>query len=221
MRFQRKDIPIFASLFRISLVILAVLILSGCSKEPNAELLSPESPILREREEKDEIFKIDPSSPIPAEDRARFQGLSYYPVNPQLRFQVRLNRYSGPKQVQLSTNTGEVRNGLRYGYFDFEVEGQTCRLQVYRLEDAPAGAGGALLFIPFRDSTSGEETYAAGRYIDLKENTSGVYDLDFNRAYNPSCAYSSGFSCPMPPSENILSVAIRAGEKNYLLAADH
>ncbi len=78
------------------------------------------------------------------------------------------------------------------------------------------GSGnGATLFMPFRDATSGQETYASGRYIELKENTSGIYDLDFNRAYNPYCAYNSEFSCPVPPAENILKVPIRAGEKNY------
>jgi uncharacterized protein (DUF1684 family) len=108
---------------------------------------------------------------------------------------------------------------LRYGYFDFKVGDQICKLQVYRLEDA-SGVG-ASLFIPFRDSTSGQETYAAGRYIDLKENTSGVYDLDFNRAYNPYCAYNSEFSCPIPPAENTLRVAIRAGEKKYPIGVEH
>ena len=73
-----------------------------------------------------------------------------------------------------------------------------------------------MLFIPFRDLTSGQETYASGRYIDLAENTSGAYELDFNRAYNPYCAYNSAFSCPIPPAENTLALAIRAGEKKYL-----
>jgi uncharacterized protein (DUF1684 family) len=75
--------------------------------------------------------------------------------------------------------------------------------------------------MPFRDATSGQETYASGRYIDLKENTSGVYDLDFNRAYNPYCAYNSTFSCPVPPAENVLKVPIRAGEKNYNSSGNH
>jgi hypothetical protein len=130
-----------------------------------------------------------------------------------LSFSVTLRRYPNPRQIRLGTNTGEIRSGLRYGYFDFHVGTQACRLQVYRLEDAPDLQ--ASLFIPFRDSTSGQETYGAGRYIDLKENTSGVYDLDFNRAYNPSCAYSSQYSCPVPPAENTLKVPIRAGEKKY------
>ena len=200
---------------------LFALTLSGCSK-PQSDALARQvfqEPIFQERVAKDQAFKSEKNSPILQKDRPAFRGLAYYPVDPDLRFSAKLHRYPSPKQMRLGTNTGEIRSGLRYGYFDFQVGDQICRLQVYRLEDA-SGVG-ASLFIPFRDSTSGQETYAAGRYIDLKENTSGVYDLDFNRAYNPSCAYNSEFSCPIPPAENTLSVAIRAGEKKYPIGVEH
>jgi len=192
----------------------------GCSKATDRQLLLPEDPLLRERLERDAAFKSGRDSPIPPEDRPRFQGLSYYPIDLGLRFKSPLYRYSSPQAVRLGTNTGEIRSGLRYGYFQFEIDGEICRLQVYRLEDA-ADVGGAYLFVPFRDSTTGRETYAAGRYIDLKENTNGVYELDFNRAYNPLCAYGGTFSCPLPPAENTLSVPIQAGEKKYRLSVDH
>jgi uncharacterized protein (DUF1684 family) len=177
----------------------------------------PQDPILQERLTKDDAFKSGQDSPIPKSERAGFQGLSYYPINPELRYRIKLNRYASPEKIRLGTNTGEIRSGLRYGYFDFQVEGRTCRLNAYKLEDAPDL--GASLFIPFRDATSGKETYGAGRYIDLRENTSGIYDLDFNRAYNPFCAYNSDFSCPLPPAENTLEVPIRAGEKIYAKTA--
>jgi uncharacterized protein len=194
---------------------LVLLAFSGCSEAPptSPAVTVAKDTVLEERIAKDEAFKAGKESPIPEPDQPGFRGLSYYPINPALRFSAKLYRHSGPKQVRLSTNTGEIRRGLRYGYFEFQVDGQICRLQVYRLDE---GSGGpAPLFIPFRDATSGKETYAAGRYIDLKENTSGIYDLDFNRAYNPYCAYNSKFSCPVPPEENTLKVAIRAGEKMY------
>lgn len=175
--------------------------------------------MLRHRREKDQSFRSDRNSPIPTEDRARFLGLAYFDINPSLKFRVKLIRYPSPQTLRLGTNTGEVRSALRYGYFEFQVDGQTCRLQVYRLEDEPAG--GASLFTPFRDATTGKETYASGRYIDLKENTTGYYDLDFNLAYNPWCAYGETFSCPLPPAENTLPVSIRAGEKIYPLAKEH
>jgi uncharacterized protein len=202
-------------------LLFSIITLSGCSK-PQTETrapLEPHDPILQERRAKDEAFRSGKDSPILERDRPVFRGLAYYPINPELRFSARLQRYPSPKQIRLGTNTGEIRRGLRYGYFDFQVGAQTCRIQVYRLEDA--SGSGASLFMPFRDSTTGRETYAAGRYMDLKENTSGVYELDFNRAYNPYCAYNSEFSCPIPPAENTLTVPIRAGEKTYLSGREH
>jgi uncharacterized protein (DUF1684 family) len=199
-----------------SVFVLIGIILTACSESEITakKLSSPQSPILLERAARDEDFKSGENSPIPKQNRTGFRGLSYYPLNPVLRFSVRLNRYPSPKQIRMGTNTGEIRSGLRYGYFDFQVGGQSCRLQVYRLDDT-SGNQGPSLFVPFRDATSGNETYAAGRYIDLAENTIGNYDLDFNRAYNPFCAYNSKFSCPVPPAENKLKVSILAGEKNY------
>jgi uncharacterized protein len=202
-------------------LLFLIVALSGCSKSQTENRPAPElgDRILQERLAKDEAFKSGKDSPIPETARAGFHGLSYYPIDRNLSFAAKLHRYPGPKQVRLTSNTGEIRRGLRYGYFEFQVEGSTCRLQVYRLEDSPES--GATLFIPFRDSTSGHETYAAGRYIDLKENTSGIYDLDFNRAYNPYCAYNNEFSCPIPPEENTVNVPIRAGEKKYLSGPAH
>ncbi len=201
-------------------------VLSGCSRreaEQPAKVAPPaaaEDELMRYRKERDQAFKSGPNSPLPEDERAKFTGLNYYPPNPALRYRVKLNRYPMPKRVRIGTNTGEIRIGLRYGYFEFEVDGKPCRLQVYRLTDDPA-VGPASLFIPFKDSTSGSETYGGGRYIDLTENTSGVYDLDFNLAYNPSCAFSEGFSCPVPPVENWLPVPIRAGEKKFTVASNH
>ncbi len=217
MRNADKIRPV-AMLLACSLTV-ATVINQGCSRERRPD--SPgEDPIITARRERDLAFKSSPESPIPAEDRARFQGLNYYPVEPALRFRVRLNRYPVPERIRMATNTGEVRDGLRYGYFEFTVDGRTCRLQAYRLDDS-GNSGPPSLFVPFRDATTGKETYAAGRYLDLPENASGIYDLDFNRAYNPSCAYAGGFSCPVPPDENRLQVPIRAGEKVYQPAHGH
>jgi len=173
-------------------------------------------PVVFSRKERDLTFKVDKRSPLRDEDKRRFTALDYYDVDPAYRFQTKLHRYPRPSDVLLVTNTGERRAALRYGYFEFEVKGTLCRLQVYRVYDLESGQG-TYLFIPFRDATSGKETYGGGRYIDLKENTTGTYDLDFNRAYNPSCAYGKDYSCPIPPQENRLQVPIYAGEKNFSL----
>lgn len=200
-------------------LIAGATIFEACSKESSTPAGSAD-PVLQARRERDRAFKYDPQSPIPEEARIRFQGLDYFPLNPGLRFQVKLNRYPVPERIRMATNTGEVREGLKYGYFEFRVQEEVCRLQVYRLDD-DANPRQPYLFIPFRDATTGKETYGAGRYLDLRENTSGTYDLDFNRAYSPSCAYGGDFSCPIPPEENRLSIPIRAGEKIYPIAGKH
>ena len=212
----RMNFPVFNRLSAIFVLILSGMLGPACSRQEDQseKTVTARDPVTSERMARDEAFRSSPDSPIPLKDRNSFKKLEYYPVDEALKFSVRLNRYSRPEQVRLATNTGEIRSGLRYGYFEFVVDGQSCRLQVYRMDDV-AGSGGPYLFIPFRDATSGSETYASGRYIDLAENTSGIYELDFNRAYNPYCAYNSEYSCPLPPEENMLTVPIRAGEKKY------
>jgi uncharacterized protein len=202
-------------IFAWALLFASILFSFACSRD--SRRIAQESPdqLVRERHEKDIEFKSGRDSPIPDEDRARFSSLSYFDINAAFRFQVRLSRYRAPERIRMSTNTGEIHSALKYGYFEFEIEGETYKLQVYRVEDIPENAGGPYLFVPFRDATTGKETYEAGRYIDLKENTSGFYDLDFNRAYNPYCAYGKGYSCPIPPSENTIPIRIVAGEKQY------
>ena len=133
---------------------------------------------------------------------------------------MKLERYPAPAELRMGTNTSEQRRALRYGYFEFPLGGRTCRLQVYKIFETNESSSSSL-FVPFRDATSARETYGGGRYIDLEENTSGVYDLDLNRAYNPSCAYGKDYSCPMPPLENTLPVPVHAGEKKYSLATLH
>ena len=200
-----------------TLGLVVMLAFPACERKSTREEQTPtsfEEELLQERRQKDAVFRSGAQSPLPSAEKLSFTGLNYYPPNPALRFRVKLHRYPTPRTIRLGTNTGEIQSGLRYGYFEFEVVGVMCRLQVYRMDDTPA-EGGPLLFIPFKDATSGSETYAAGRYIDLRENTSGIYDLDFNRAFNPYCAYGKGSSCPVPPEENRLAVLIRAGEKKY------
>ena len=169
--------------------------------------------IEQERKEKDYWFRESHESPIPHELRHGFKGLSYYPVDSNLRFGVKLAEYSNQELVRFPTSKGTEQEYFRYGYFEFSVEAQTVRLNVYK-PVRPRSAH-ASLFVPFRDATSNGETYGAGRYLDLEPQASGVYDLDFNRAYNPYCAYSDDYVCPLPPPENWLSVAIRAGEKSW------
>ena len=157
------------------------------------------------RKQKDLAFQRDPGSPI--EDKDRFTGLSYFPVDPALRISATLVPHAQPKLLAMQTSDGQAREYRNVGHFDLVVGGEPVRLQAYQQR------GSQSLFVPFRDATSGKETYGAGRYLDLHIEAGGTVDLDLNLAYNPYCAYSESYSCPLPPPENWLKVAIRAGER--------
>jgi len=167
-----------------------------------------------ERREKDSFFAWHWDSPIPREDRTRFRGLAYYPPNPDYRFELELHEHSQKETVRVDYTKGNEGMLIRWGEFRFKIGDVEQTLQAYKSDPSEQK-----LFIPFRDATSGKETYAAGRYIDLdpeRDLTSeGKWVLDFNRAYNPWCAYSEYYTCPLVPPENWLRVPIYAGEKDY------
>jgi uncharacterized protein (DUF1684 family) len=167
--------------------------------------------LLRSREEKDEYYRDDHDSPIPHSERGAFEGLKYFDPDPALRFETRLHRYPGIDSVIMTTSKGTRQLFNKVGYFDVIIDGQAVRIQAYQ----SAEREDTHLFIPFRDATSGKETYGAARYIDLDVEHNDEYALDFNQAYNPYCAYSDDYVCPFPPHENWLTVPIRAGEKKY------
>lgn len=173
------------------------------------------------RRRKDRMLASDPDSPIPPGERAGFQGLRYFPVDPKYRIRVRLQPEASPARVRMVTSKGTEQEFLRVGHFDFSLEGRPLRLFAYRSAPPPGHERQAReepLFIPFRDATSGRESYGAARYLDLQPSPTGEYILDFNLAYNPYCAYSDDYICPLPPPENTLPVAVRAGERAYRTA---
>ena len=171
-----------------------------------------------ERREKDYFFKEHDQSPIPWGLRDAFTGLAYFSPDPAYRLRVKLNRYPKPERVVLATSKGVPRDLLKWGTFEFPIQGQTRRLQAYKAVPEH-GHGEESLFVPLRDATSGKESYGAARYLDLEPSETDEYELDFNRAYNPYCAYSDDYVCPFPPRENWLDVRIEAGEKDFPLAA--
>lgn len=170
----------------------------------------------KERAEKDRFFAGHWQSPIPVEERAEFRGLDYYPPDRDHRFEVELDEHEDKERVRMAYTKGEEQEFLRWGEFRFRVGGEECVLQAYKGDPQEER-----LFIPFRDATSGRETYGAGRYLDLdaarNRTADGKWILDFNRAYNPWCVYSEEYTCPFVPRENWLAVPIRAGEENYAL----
>ena len=157
------------------------------------------------RKQKDDFYKRSPQSPIDPDKRQQFTGLVYYPYNEALDLTVAVKPFAEQQDVQIQTNTGEIRWYRRYGEFTFDVEGETARLTIYQ---APHG-----FFLPFADAGAGTDTYPAGRYLEPEQISGDTFHIDFNQAYNPYCAYSDGWTCPLTPAENRLKVHIRAGEK--------
>jgi len=151
--------------------------------------------------------------PLLPEQRARFKGLSYYPPNFDLVFEVALDRLAAPDTLQFPTSQSGFDSFLRLGTLRFQVRGREQRLTLFSALD------GSSLFLPFRDATSGGSTYGAGRYLEPEPLTDGRFRLDFNQAYNPYCAYNAQWVCPLPPAENELEFEVTAGERNFPLAA--
>jgi hypothetical protein len=166
-----------------------------------------------ERTMKNGFMAQDPESPFVV-GRVPFHDLRYFPPDPKYRVRATLERAPAPEEAYLRTNR-DNQAVMRYiGDLTFPLGGETLHLRLYH-----AGEGvGTSVFVPFRDLTSGRESYGAGRYLTLELNEADEYDVDFNRAFNPYCAYTDDFECAFPPSENDLPIAVRAGEKAW--AAD-
>ncbi len=179
----------------------------------------------RFRRERDELFKTHPQSPIESEERDSFHGLQYFQYDPAYRVRAQVEESDG---ADLLIDTGGEDGAVRYrraGHLVFELSGTPCRLTVLSLIQYAGG-----LFVPFRDATAGHETYGGGRYLfDTAKDTDGLVlevtpgslevVIDFNYAYNASCAYSPRWACPLAPSENFLKVHVRAGELVYKASA--
>ncbi len=159
------------------------------------------------RAAKDHFFKYDRHSPLTPAQRTSFSALEYFPDNPDLRFEVQVERSPGSERIAIETSTGDEQVYTRFGTFGFEVDGQPARLTIYANQHG--------YFLPFVDAQAGKETYGAGRYLEPEVLPDGRFLIDFNLAYNPYCAYNPHWSCPLTPFENRLKVPIRAGEKDF------
>jgi len=147
------------------------------------------------------------------------KSLQFYPINESFRFNCRFERIENSPWFMMETS-GLVKKSHRiYGKVHFTLNDTAVTLCVYQSQDLmKVNQLKDYLFIPFMDATTGEETYESGRYFDfsIKEIKGNTLTVDFNKAYNPYCAYITGYNCPVPPAENRISVAILAGEKKYL-----
>jgi uncharacterized protein (DUF1684 family) len=201
---KTKNISIIAIV-----VTLFIIILYSLSSSDSSYI----DQLIKEREDKDNYFRTSDESPFKGKTDA-FTGLKYFPPDPQYRIVAELTPIQQKKTLVLGTSDGKEERYLEYAYADFDLHGAHQRLLI--LEIMEAGPSRGKLFLAFADGTSANETYGAGRYLDIARATgNNTITLDFNKAYNPYCAYVDDFSCPFPPKENLLTVPIEAGEKNY------
>jgi len=165
--------------------------------------------VAESRAVKDESFRSSPDSPIPPEKKNTLLPLAYYPVDERYAVPAMLELSQDRSRLQIPTSTGKLRDYERIGTLKFSLDGQRLQLTAFSEVGQPLSR----LFVPFADTTSGEETYAAGRYMELDPTATGIYVVDFNGAYHPFCYYNEEYDCPFPPAENRLPVPIRAGER--------
>ena len=167
-------------------------------------------------EEQNNHFKDPKESPLLKEDLEHFKALAYYPIDLSFRVKATFVRTIGEQPFAMETSTNRRPIYVKYGELHFEIKGKKLKLNVYQnqnlvFEDEYKD----YLFLPFTDLTNGDTTYGGGRYIDMRIPEKNTIILDFNQSYNPYCAYGGNYSCPIPPAENNLDIAITAGVKKF------
>ncbi|GAB3293234.1 DUF1684 domain-containing protein [Hymenobacter humi] len=200
-------------------LLLALLSHFGQAQAPASRLdsLAHRDSVLEFQRNLNKEFSNPEESPLSPTERAAFQALPYYPTRYSYYVEAQLVRDSTSRPFAMETSTSRRPLYRKYGELRFVLQGQPMRLSVYQSADLLKRPGFEdYLFVPFTDLTNGHGSYGGGRYLDLRIPPAGtrVMQLDFNRAYNPSCAYNHGYSCPVPPAENRLPVAIPVGVRS-------
>lgn len=160
-------------------------------------------------EDRHDFFKTSKASPF-IQKEVDYEEVEFFEPNPDYKVNGALNRFTRRETITLGNSDGTSTTYLKFADVNFKINGQECSLLLLKA----LGFGNQYL-LAFGDATSGDSTYGGGRYLDVAIGKSDQVTLDFNKAYNPYCAYFEDFTCPLPPRENLLDVAIEAGEKNY------
>jgi len=158
------------------------------------------------RNDKDDYLKKDTASPI--DDKVKFLRLKYFDIDPAYKIEGEIDHMISGQTINIMMSGGDVEEYEAYGNVKFEINGVKCALKIFK---TPEGN----LFLPFKDLTSNEETYGAGRYLDfgVNEVNGNQITIDFNKAYHPYCAYNQTFTCPVPPAENFINALVKVGER--------
>lgn len=196
----------------VGVVIILIYTLQGTGSQEEVQNTKYLKEIREERQEKDNFMKQDEQSPLSDEQKETFKGLNYFEPDKSWQIEALIEENEEKDLLVLSTSDDKQKPFKEWGYAIFNRDGKEFRLLLLQ----PAyGVATDELFLAFSDATSAKETYGAGRYLDLEVPKKKKIILDFNKAYNPYCAYSDDYSCPFPPKENILPIAVRAGEKTF------
>lgn len=195
---------------RLAVVTVLLLAFLGAACEEGGEQISEyEQSVLEDRLEKDMEMRDSDVSPLSATTRERFNGLRYFPVDEDYRYTVEFIPSPEPESMMVEQRVGQPRAYQMVGHVEVPFEEETEELMVFQNQDQSED-----YWLPFRDETTGDETYSAGRYLDIKAAGSDSLILDFNMAYNPYCEYEpEQYNCAIPPAENRLSFEVQAGEK--------
>jgi uncharacterized protein len=200
----------------IAIAIAGILVYSLMPSSSNNTLteapktaLSYVAQIEADRKAKDEYFKTSADSPIDSLQRPTFAGLHYFGIDSTYRVKARVNQFETSIGIPIQMTKGQEEFYKPFGTAIFDLQGTTCKLLVFKSGEEK------ILFIPFKDGTSSKGTYGGGRYLEIPKGMMQGDSLviDFNRAFQPFCAYNYAYTCPIPPSENHLPIAVKAGEK--------
>jgi uncharacterized protein (DUF1684 family) len=195
-------------------VLLTVVFIAGCGKNYTPEETAYIAKIEKFREAKNSGMKNDPASPFNRKGKVEFHDLKYFDADPSFLFRSRLNEYDPKDTVIIYGTKGEPRKVVRFGFVTFDYRKEKFMINVYQ---GKTPSGEIYYSIWFTDKTTNNESYGVGRYIDFEKNDDPdhLYEIDFNMAYNPYCAYSPDFSCAIPSKEDYIPAEIRAGEKKF------
>jgi len=211
-----KPAKFYKNIFLTILIFSLLMIIHSCEDKGSSVMIDETylNEILQERQQKDSSMVVDQHSPFKRSPAIQFSPLKYYYPDPRYIFKSKLHKYENPDTVSVLGTKGEYRVAIIEGYLAFNFDGSDYKINVYK---SHTRTGEFYHTIWFTDKTTGYETYGVGRYIDfqLEADPEFIYTLDFNKAYNPYCAYNSVYTCPIPREEDHLDLKIKAGEKNF------
>lgn len=205
---------IMIKIYVAGIMIFLIAIFYSCGDKYSPEQKTYIVSVQEQRQQKDEYMKNDPNSPFNFKGKVEFHSLKYFDVDPDFVFQSKLHEYYTKDTIIIYGTRGEERKVIRYGFVKFDYKKQSYKVNVYK---GSTKNGAEYFSIWFTDLTTNNESYGVGRYLDfeLEPDSSLLYTIDFNLAYNPYCAYSADYTCAIPTKDDFINLAIEAGEKKF------